>query len=282
VHRHALDALIRLDATVPSETLIPHLRTKAAWLALILIAREPAKNRGILTDLFDRWAKDQEHLPIGAVAVGNLLAQVRAPGFAARLMARTPTRLVLRVMDPGHGGSGGRRSLRIGFGDGRADVPEGFPPHVIYRLVEGHGGTLLADGPHPVSWVRQEMEGRRVGFGGRTPRFERIECLNGWLAAMLGTRPEPVEIPATRSITIRFETPEAYVDEALAARDRILGRYWSVARDLVARKLLTLEEARGLTFGVEVEIVDERTDRSDALPALPPTAVRPELPDEVR
>jgi len=283
VDRALLDALIRLDAKVPAEVLVPRLHTDRRVLALILIGREPTRNRGLLLDRYDRGLEDPGFLDIGTVAVGNLLAGSRAPGFAVRVMRRAPTRLTIHVREPGRGTVGLGSSFSVGSGDGHRRIPEGYPPYVVYEFREAGPRSrdkLFAHGPHPIVYRRTSRRGTRIGTGFTRIRYDRAEVLNGWIAAMIGTKPSLVRIPRREVSTVHFTRADGYLAEAVRARDAILKTYWFAARRLLDRKLLTLAEAKSLEFSVTVAIEDEREDRSVALPPLPATTVAPDWPDE--
>src|SRR5688572_12636035 len=130
VRQAALDALIRLGAKVPAE----HLRALPQNFAdevLILLALAPGENRGALLDSFTAMAGDSGHDAHWLVA-GNLLAETKAPGFAALLLRDLKVEADIAVMDWngtyafGTNGGGG-----CGCG-GSYKSPEDFPPVSYY------------------------------------------------------------------------------------------------------------------------------------------------------
>jgi hypothetical protein len=278
-----LDALIRLEARVPGDLLAAHFRGRASVLALILLAREPDRNRAVILALFDRWANGGSHVSIDALAAGNLLAGVKAPGFSARILRRISMRLLLYIREPGaFGGRGDRRNLRAGSHDARITLPEGFPPFVQYRLETGpssDGSRLVADGTRPVRYVRVERTGRhfiagRSGMGIRTEHVTRE-----WIASMLGCGPEDLGIPSKDSHSMDWTSEDAYLTWATGRRDRLVAMYWKVVRGLIARDALTVGEARALAPSLAVEVRDQR-EAPSALPPIPPTTVKSGLPPE--
>jgi hypothetical protein len=285
VHRSALDALIRLEARVPPGLLEPHLHGRSRLLAFLLAAREPRENGALLLSIFDRDVGKRPQFGITALAAGNLLCANRTPGFAARLMSGIRVSLELTVHDgrPSEdligigGGAGGR------FSDGRVDQPEDFPPYALYRLVpvprRPNGPAALADGPRPVHFTRRERSGRTIGFGGLGYRFPRPVCIREWLAAMAETTPKALGLPELRRHVHVWESPDAFLAWAVARRDELQERYWALARRLVKAGALSAREARALTPGIEVTLIDDRKETTDPIPRLPPTTVEPRLPE---
>ncbi|HEX8188414.1 MAG TPA: hypothetical protein VF586_08685, partial [Pyrinomonadaceae bacterium] len=123
VRRASLDALIQLGAEVPAEALLP-LKPSAPDEVIILLARAPHQNRQALLSLFVDQSPDAHWL-----AVGNLLAETRAPGFASRLLAGLKIAGDVYVYDHegergyGVGGCGG-----CGCGCETFRPPDEYPP----------------------------------------------------------------------------------------------------------------------------------------------------------
>ncbi|HEX8290926.1 MAG TPA: hypothetical protein VF570_04170, partial [Pyrinomonadaceae bacterium] len=190
VRQAALDALIRLDAEVPAEKLLP-LYGSSPDEVVILLARVPKQNARELLSLFNenipdaRWA-----------AVGNLLADARARGFAARLLARLKVSASVYVYDSeGDRGYGGG----CGYGSGcgvAAHTPEGFPPVGYYSLstTQARGAVVLAPGRHTVYYVRRPAPDG-CGGGDDGP-VGRDDLRVGYLAEMLGATEKDLGLDA--------------------------------------------------------------------------------------
>lgn len=267
----ALDALVLLQADLPVELLRHHRRGKSHARCLILMARSPKEYRQDLVSIFDRtsgrtmWA--------GNVAVGNLLLALRAPGFASSLLERLDVVLKLTVKDPedssiigaGGGAFGGR-------GDSFVRLPENFPPYVHYYFYYRPvlGARLLADGPCPVYYVRREYKRgglvTGIGAGGRELRKSCLE----WLTALLGKKPGEFEVPKTTYKVIHWETPQTYLSEALAAREKALAPWRDAVILCMKTELLGREEAADLTVPFTLELKDRRGEKREPLPELLP------------
>lgn len=92
------------------------------------------------------------------VAAGNLLAQTRAPGFAARLLGSLKIRASVYVYERegGHTLSGGEGMNGGGGGGGGRSSGGEFPPFGYYNLDDGahRGAVVLATGPRVIYYRR--------------------------------------------------------------------------------------------------------------------------------
>jgi hypothetical protein len=273
-----LDALVRLDARVPADLLAGHLVGRSAVPTLILLSRDPARNRVVLLAYFDRWAVNRKHVELETLAAGNLLASLKAPGFAARILKWVSMRLLLYVREPGaFHGRGDRRDLRAGSGDTRISVPAGFPPFAEYRLESGpgsDGARLVAEGVRPIWYARRERAERHYISGRSLESVPGSRVCREWIATMLGCDAKSLGIPARDAYSHDWNSAQDYLRWATDRRDRLLSRYWKVVSRLIARGALTVEEARGLEPDLRVEVRDRRKAPEVPLPPLPPTKVR--------
>src|SRR5262245_59435744 len=94
VRLFVFDALLRLDARVPGEELLPHATGALRAPALLLAAKAPLANPAYFRARFDQGSEDLEWQ-----ACGNLLAAQNAPGFAAACLARCELELRVDVRD---------------------------------------------------------------------------------------------------------------------------------------------------------------------------------------
>lgn len=154
VRRAALDALIQLGAKVSPETLRA-LPREFADEELILLAVEPGENAPALLDKFAGLA-GEGRAGTYWLAVGNLLAGVKAHGFAALLLKGLTVEADIAVLD---------REGMVGFGSngsggcgccGSYVPPGGFPPVGYYSLTERaeRGAVVFAPGRRPVFYQR--------------------------------------------------------------------------------------------------------------------------------
>jgi hypothetical protein len=282
VRQAALDALIRLGAEVPAETLMP-LRPSAPDEVIILLARDPRQNRLALLSLFD-----DEALPTHWVAVGNLLAETRADGFAARLLGGLKIEATVYVYDEeaerGYGGGCGGCGGGCNYFGGRDD----YPPVFYYALTTANtrGAVVAAPGRHTVYYVRGLTPpcGRGRDFGcGNPPRDQyRVE----YVADLLGTTEEDLKLEASpfREVVCR---DARQCGRALAAvRDEIFGGYAGAVRRLLDAELLDPAEAAELRPDVTVRLNDRRERTTFQLPSklkgvkVEVLRIEPEPPDD--
>jgi hypothetical protein len=260
-----LDALIRLDAPVPSEVLLPYLERPHRSAALILLLLRPKKNVAILLKQFDREVSGN----IGNVGrnIGEVLAAHRAPGVAQRLLARLSARVHVavgsedRVTDASMP-TGGGGSVGCGF----VSVPEGHPPNVSLDFTSGSFASRLDARPR---FRRREVPGgtkRRLLCGGGAMSWSSstIEWARKVIAHMAGLA--RLEFPERLDVTVAVieanlsDPPEEkLIAAAVKHRDALHRRYYEILRRLVKRGHLRPEDARALTPPVEVWNEEENT-----------------------
>lgn len=259
VRQAALDALIRLDAEVPADRLLP-LYASSPDEVIILLAAAPSKNARELLGLFDEEAEDERW-----AAVGNLLAEARAPGFAARLLAGLKIAAWVYVYDSegerGYNGGGGGG---CGGGGGYTQLPEGFPPvgHYALTLSGRRGAVVVAPGRRKVYYVRTLARG---GGAGCVP-LTRDESRVGYLAGMLGTTEKELglEVRPLREVVCK---DARQCGRALAAvRDEVVGAYAGALGRLLDAELLDPAEAAGLKPDITFYLNDSRDRRTFPLP----------------
>jgi hypothetical protein len=261
VKRAALDALIRLNADVPPEKLLP-LYQLAPDETIILLAREPERNAGALLTLFS-----DETASARWVAVGNLLAEALAKGFAARLLAGLKLKASVYVYDQeGERGFNSGRGTGCGGSSHFTLLPDGFPPFDRYALTTTprRGAVVVARGRQTVYYVRAGPErGLTADSGCDVARDEsRVE----YLAELLRTTAERFELEAYsfREVVCRDErqcrrTLADLLDETARA-------YAGVLERLVGAGLLDASEASGLKPDFTLFLYDQRERRTFPLP----------------
>ncbi|HYY93776.1 MAG TPA: hypothetical protein VE713_04610 [Pyrinomonadaceae bacterium] len=254
VRQAALDALIRLDAEVPSEKLLP-LYQSSPEEVVILLARSPEQNRQALLPLFVADAPSARWL-----AVGNLLAETRAPGLAARLLQELKIEASLYVYDRegGHDYSGG------GCGCGRGvSREEDFPPVSYYQLTEtpSRGATVIAPGRRVVYYTRRPF----ANCGGSSS-YERDRLRVEYLAGLLNTTEEDLKLDARPFREIVCREARECRRAVAAVRDEIEGSHAALLRRLLEENLLDPSEASGLKPDITLDINDSRDEQSFPLP----------------
>ena len=262
VRQAALDALIRLGAEVPAETLLP-LRPSSPDEVLILLARDPRQNQPALLSLFVEGTPATHWL-----AAGNLLAETRAMGFAARLMAELKIEAQVYVYDDDGNRSGGVGGGSGGGGCGAFRSPDEYPPVFYYFLTTGgaRGAVVTAPGRHAVYYVRSMSPGcgRSADYGGGVSRDQyRVE----YVADLLGTTEKELNLEPYpfREVVCREERP---CRRALAAvRDEVVGGYTGAVKRLLDAELLDPAEAAELKPNVTLHLNDRRERRPFPLPS---------------
>ena len=257
----ALDALIRLGAEVEPEKLLP-LYQSAPDETVILLARAPERSAAALLTLF------ADEMPSARwVAVGNLLAEARARGFAARLLAGLEMRANVYVYD-----SEDERGFNGGGGDGCggsdffAPIPEGFPPYGRYALTTtpARGAVVVARGLHLVYYVRAGAErGGAVDSGCEVERDEyRVE----YLAHLLRTTVGGFEIEARPSHEVVCRDAQQCSRALADLRDETARAYAGVLERLAAAELMDASEAAGLKPDLTFNLYDVRDRTTFPLP----------------
>lgn len=259
VRHAALDALIRLDAEVPAETLLPLYQTEPDEV-LILLARNPEKNQQALLGLFDDDAPDARWL-----ALGNLLAVQGTPGFAARLLGGLKIEANVYVYDrEGDRNIGGGDNGGHGCGVG-GSRDETLPPVIYYHLTTGArpGATVFATGREnvyyertpwaaycDVSWLALERDHVRVDY----------------LADMLGTTEEDLGLDARPFREVVCKDAVHCLRALAGVRDEIRRAYSSTLSRLLERGMLDAAEAAELKPDITLNLTDHRDKRTFPLP----------------
>ena len=262
VRQAALDALIRLGAEVPAETLLP-LRQTAPDEVIILLARAPQQNQQALLSLFTDESPESHWL-----AVGNLLAETRAQGFAVRLMAGLKIEASVHVYDSegerGYGGGCGGCGRFCDF----FRPPDGYPPVFYYSLTTAdvRGAVVAAPGRHTVYYVRAPSPpcGRGLGYGcGRPSRDEyRVE----YVAGLLGTTEELLKLEAHPFREVVCQDARQCRRALAAVRDELVGGHAEALKQLLDAGLLDAAEAAELKPDITIRVNDSRDRRPFPLP----------------
>jgi hypothetical protein len=261
VRQAALDSLIRLDAKAPADALRP-LYQSFPNEVVILMSRAPEEGREALLGFFAAPAPGARWL-----AVGNLLSEVKARGFAAVLLREMRVEVNVVVLDVerdinyGGGGGGG------GCGYGEEPTPAGFPPVGFYALTDEdmRGATVFAPGRRPAYYVRRPFQGHCIyttldGWEGRDT--QRLE----YVAELLGTTTDDLGFDVRSWRTVVCRDARGCRRGLAALRREVEQAHAGLVARLVAENHLDAAEATGLQPDITFHLLDERNDKSSRLP----------------
>jgi hypothetical protein len=267
VQAFVLDALIGLHAKVPASELLPLLdeeRTGAA--AFLLLAREPRQNEAELLELFRRdWPAIHGSNRVKEMrtwAIGNLLCQQRAPGFAAYLLDHVDLDLHVTVTSreggPARDLPPPRERLQL--------VPRStrdFPNVPWYWLTsDRQASEELAPGAPSIGVVRTVLrspESLRFSFVSNIPNDGLP-----WLRKLAR-----VESLPKRVLELEFTDPDQYMRDVATARRGLADLRTALLRGLVAEKAVNEQDAARWAGTTQVVIDDRRPDKSKRLPTIP-------------
>lgn len=263
-----LAALVDLEARAPRELLLKLWRGGRMTTSVIL-----AIENGTKQDLLALWdATSKDGSPYDEErALGNALASRWVGGFARRLLADLKIELHLLVRSDDREAFWRRPSGSVP-GDGRYTVPVGYPPIVVHGVttLSGAGNVVLADGIEPIYRYRWEHKERTIGFGVVHGMPTWQEAHREWLSMLLGYswRMREVVPPRDMAYAYRWGWKAGYRRWAQEKFDEVHAAYWRLARELIAEKELTREEAAGLVPKIEIRVHDDRTRKTTRLPQL--------------
>jgi hypothetical protein len=261
--RAVLDALIQIDAAVPVEELEPFLDQRSVRTqAMVLLARCGDENCPALRRLFRAETDDS----LVWVACGNLLAGRRDPEFLLDLL-RYPVHLRVSVVEKGIVPERERsRATHWGWQD------SGDPPLVTYRL--GERGILIADGPLPVHAWREVRESRtspkgRLAWSGQESVSSYRRLLRIWLGDMLRDSAPDRLLDHDQWVLCEWSGADALLVGVKERREEIARDHRALVDACVAAKVLDAAVAKDCVPSVELEIDDQRKDRTVPLPGIP-------------
>jgi len=265
----ALDTLIQLNAEVPLSDLEP-LVDRFPTDVLILAARSHEDAVSLLLKLLDR-----QHNREAFVAVGDLLTPKRNAGFAKAAMKEFCQAATVYVFNPG-------QPQNMGSGWNGDSIAKTDPPRVdwpetgSYRIYPGTGNrrqawTLLADGQHPVSFVRTANKGYADrGFDNSGEGSNDNSCLRAeeFLAQYLETAPSQLPVRTDARLDLVWTAPEAFETavRAFIAEQRV--RFGLLAGALAARGYLTADEASKARLNLRISAQDVRQHDRTPLPKV--------------
>jgi hypothetical protein len=233
VRQAALDALIRLGAKVPSETLRA-LPPAFSDEVVILLAGAPADNQAALLELFASMVGDNGPATHW-LAAGNLLAETKAHGFAALLLRDLKVEADIVVLDwEGDYGFGSNKGGGCGCGFFHK-LPEGFPPVSYYVLTTEaeRDAVVIAPGKHPVFYRRSASP--YGGCGSSSLPRVRDELRVEYLARLLDTSEDGLDFDARFSESVVCKDAKQCRRELAGVRGRIEQSYAALVGRLVEK-----------------------------------------------
>ena len=258
----AIDALIRLDADVPEQDLAPLL--DGYWLdsTLILLSKDPKKHASFLMSLLDREMEGRQW-----DALNSILLAAPPPGYAARLLKDLTLGFTVCVQFenpcPGRMVVDGVPFLRR-----PPESPAGFPPQSVYMVGSEAQGvpSSLAAGPHALSYARTGYRSPYAVSTSWPPDRDGYRWL--YLTLLAGFDAQSLDAKLPDSIQVfPWTSPGRFQGEAANFLNSVRGRVSRVRQALIARGLLTAQDARtGPTF--EVHVLDQRANYPGPLPPI--------------
>jgi len=219
------DALIEIGAQVPA-AIVSSLLSRYPAQALLLADRPGTWSTPLMFDLLARAKSDECWL-----AIANRLTTGVNPGVAAWLLRDLRITATVEVEDGGGRVPGGRLGGVIGgvIGGIVQSVPQaGWPPRRGYDLTLGpcDGCVLLADGPHPVYYLRGRV------WRETDRQMDRNVCVHEYLARLLSVPPDRLPISLQPKLIHKWTTPENYRVAGLAFLAEQEKNYREVAEQL--------------------------------------------------
>ena len=266
VHRAVLDSLIRLGINAPSDSLMP-LYERFPDETLIILARSPAENSDALLSIADQPRRD-----VCWVAACNLLAETKAPGFAAFLLKSVKIKIEIAVSDGGSGGIG-TGGPSCAMGGAVSQVTDGFPPTARYQLIQKpeRDAVVVAPGLHPVYYKRQEIEPGIKNQNWMSVAEHSVKrdlyCLE-YLAALFGQSVSELGLRETYYKSIAWSGTQHYKVEVISLRELVIGNFERLKKQCIERDLLSDAEAEALRPNLIITVMDMRKNKTPPLPEI--------------
>jgi hypothetical protein len=271
VHRAVLDSLIRLRVSAPPDSLMP-LYKRFPDETVIILARSPSENGEALLSI-----AEQPEREVCWVAACNLLAETKAPGFAAFLFKSIKIKIDITVSESGNtlyvsGGSAG------GAGCGISQITDGFPPTAFYQLIHrpSRDAVVVAPGPHPVFYERRVTEPGRANQKGLSVYDQSVDrdryCLE-YLAALLNQNESELELRTSYYKSIASSGIKSYKAEVISLRELATGNFERLKKQCIERNLLSEPEAEALRPNLSITVRDLRQNKTPQLPEIPGVAI---------
>jgi hypothetical protein len=267
VRQAALDSLIQLEAKVPADAL-KSLSFYYSDEKVILLSRAPEENSAALLEMFDGELAGENGPRTRWLAVGNLLAETKAQGFAAALLRGLKLEAEITVLD---------RETNLGYGYGYnggggcgcgGRWPQDFPPVGYYTLVAEarRGAIVFAPGKHPVYYLRTLHLGGCGSVGDYYASYVRDFYRVEYLVGLLDTTADELKLDERLSHTIVCKNARECRAQLADVRSRIEQAYGEMINGLVEKSLLDASEAAALPPDITFRLHDARQKKSFPLP----------------
>jgi hypothetical protein len=261
-----LDALIQFSQGVSADDLLPF---ENLWRPeiLILLNTNPAASEDALLNM-------REHpMPEGEwIAVNDLLFAISSKRFFDRTLHEIEIRHDFVITDPVQGyGSGG--SIGCGGTGYYRIFSSAFPPIATYQLktTMAPGDTLLEPRPVPVYYRRTVITGGLNELTGTQSPVVSSEARQTLMARFLGAAgylsEEKSEALFHAKTFIGWQSPAQTETETQTALAQQSAAIQSLIADIEQQGLL---QAAGMRLPVTITIDDQRQDRTQPLPTIPP------------
>ena len=265
VYRAALDGLIRLRINVPSDSLMP-LYKRFPDETLIILARSPSENGEALLSIAEQPGREACW-----VAACNLLAESKAPGFAALLLKSLKIKIEIAVSERGNRMYGYGSGVSSGSSAcGGSGVTEDFPPTARYKLIQDpkRDAVVVAPGPHPVFYERQVFGTGMSWTSDDDQSVPRDRYCLEYMATLFDQSVSELELRETYSKSIAWSGIERYKVEVISFRELVAGNFERLKKQCVERDLLSEEEAEALKPNLTITVRDMRENKTPPLPEI--------------
>lgn len=262
------DALIRLDANVSSEKVLPFFLGHPDEV-VALLARDARKNATALLEILvkKRWTSRSMRF-----AILSRLVQSKSPGVAAYLLEQ-PATLFLTVSETGTKPGIVDGALGTDYSVGPFDLPPDFPPTSVYRFNRGHvdpTNPLYCTDPIPVFLKRHESNAKGRVSGTIYDTWGSDEGYFAHIVALLDGAPDRYRDFPYYDRPLKWAGPARIKDQATVACREVHRDYENLKERLVAKGWLSRAEAGRLRLFIRMTfLADQRTDKTVPLPEIP-------------
>jgi len=264
VKKAALDALIRLDADVPGGLLSTGLHKDYLAETLILLAKNPDKNRDALFSLMDYGPVEGQHW----WAAAGILASLKPKGLTERMLAEVRLTLSITVRDQGTD-----HDIRYfeGFGSGGVwgCTSNLFPPKPTYILSTEPKKAQWFSQAKPITIYFQRSEGARDGITAGTvgPQTRTIYVIQ-FLLAMLDKPLNDFPITGKSFFKLDWVSEHDYIEKVKSQLDLLRLSYKRLLDMLSEQNLLTLEVSKNIDPMIKLKVHDQRENKNTPLPTI--------------
>ena len=255
----AIDALIRLRADVPEQSLVELVETGQLDPVLILLSRNPERHTDFLMRLLDGPLTGLQW-----VAVNNLLSAEPPPGFAAKLLREWKIKYTLTVHEKSPYASLGEGS---GFGSmgvrGKTDSFPGFPPIFVDTIHQSFetGDSVLVQEPFPLYFRRGQT------YTSDSADVNRDALRPGYVRYLARAAKDDPAVRLPSKPQFEWVDSDKYRSDAAGLLEAIRRPVKVIVDRLIALGLLTDSDA-GSGPKLDVRVYDARGSHAVPLPMI--------------